>query len=447
MLQRGNTLDISQSGIKVLEAAPEVNTKGKCIRGIVGAASGNLVEWFDFYIYAVFATYFTSALTPKDMAPGTQSIYVWGIFAASFFMRPIGSWIFGRIADRYGRKRSMVTSIYLMGFSSFLFAALPTYAQVGMLAPLLLLVVRLLQGLSVGGEYGAVATYMSELGLKGQRGFFASFQYVTLSGGQLLASLLSIIMLVFFSEQQLHDGAWRIPFALGGLAAIVSLIARKGLEETLSSEVSETKESGSLIALWKQHWAAFLLVIGYTAGGSLCFYIITVYSKTYLTNIGIDSKTVGYIMTASLFVFMLSQPFLGALSDKIGRRTAMIIYSSSMIAFIYPVMVLGMRYFSYSPVIVTLLLMFLMLLLSFYTSISGLIKAEMFPPHLRALGVGVSFAIGNAIFGGSAPSIALQFKANGVENGFFIYVMIVMVICLLCCFKLPKEPMYLNDRK
>lgn len=132
-------------------------------------------------------------------------------------MRPIGSWLFGRIADRHGRKRSMVASIYLMGFSSFLFAALPTYEQVGMFAPLLLLLVRLLQGLSVGGEYGAVATYMSELGLKGQRGFFASFQYVTLSGGQLLASLLSVILLAFLTEQQLQDGAWRIPFVIGGL--------------------------------------------------------------------------------------------------------------------------------------------------------------------------------------------------------------------------------------
>ncbi|EMI5492718.1 MFS transporter [Providencia stuartii] len=439
-------MEISQVGAKKADASLDANAKAKCIRGIVGAASGNLVEWFDFYIYAVFAAYFTKALTPQTMEPLTQSIYVWGVFAASFFMRPIGSWLFGRIADRHGRKRSMVASIYLMGFSSFLFAALPTYAQVGMLAPLLLLLVRLLQGLSVGGEYGAVATYMSELGLKGQRGFFASFQYVTLSGGQLLASLLSVIMLAFLSEQQLHDGAWRIPFVLGGFAAIVSLIARKRLDETLSNDASESKESGSLIALLKQHWQSFILVIGYTAAGSLCFYIITVYSKTYLTNIGIDSKVVGYIMTTSLFIFMISQPLFGIISDKIGRRAAMITFTLSMIIFIYPVMVLGMRHFAQSPIIIALLLIFLMMLLSFYTSISGLVKAEMFPPHLRALGVGVSYAIGNAIFGGSAPSVALQFKASGAENAFFIYVMVVLVICLLCCFKLPKEPKYLNDK-
>lgn len=165
-------------------------------------------------------------------------------------MRPIGSWLFGRIADRHGRKKSMIISICLMALSSFLFAALPTYDQVGLFAPFLLLLVRLLQGLSVGGEYGAVATYMSELGLKGQRGF-THLSNMSLSGGQLLASLLGVILLTFLSEQQLHDGGWRIPFVIGGIAAILSLLARSRLEETLSHQDSERKESGSLRELFK----------------------------------------------------------------------------------------------------------------------------------------------------------------------------------------------------
>ena len=414
------------------------------IKGIVGAASGNLVEWFDFYIYAVFAAYFTHALTAPDMEPTTKAIYVWGVFAASFFMRPIGSWLFGRIADRHGRKKSMVISICLMALSSFLFAALPTYDQVGMLAPFLLLMVRLLQGLSVGGEYGAVATYMSELGLKGQRGFFASFQYVTLSGGQLLASLLGVILLGFMTEQQLNDGGWRIPFVIGGVAALLSLAARSRLEETLSNEDAEREESGSLIALLKQHWKTFLLVVGYTSAGSLTFYVVTVYSKTYLTNIGMDGKTVGFIMTTALFVFMIAQPFFGMLSDRIGRRASMLAFSLLSALFIYPVMVTGMRSFADSPVIITLLLIFLMMLLSFYTSISGLVKAEMFPPHVRALGVGFSYAVGNALFGGSAPSVALLFKDAGIENTFFVYVIIMLIICFFCSWALPKKPEYLE---
>lgn len=415
------------------------------IKGIVGAASGNLVEWFDFYIYAVFAVYFTKALTAPDMAPSTQAIYVWGVFAASFFMRPIGSWLFGRIADKHGRKKSMVISICLMAVSSFLFAMLPTYEQVGMVAPFLLLMVRLLQGLSVGGEYGAVATYMSELGLKGQRGFFSSFQYVTLTGGQLLASLLGVLFLTFMSEQQLLDGGWRIPFVIGGVAAILSLLARSRLEETLSVDESDKEASGSLKELFKNHWKTFLLVVGYTSAGSLSFYVITVYSKTYLTNIGVDAKTVGLIMTSCIFVLMVAQPFFGMLSDKIGRRNSMLLFSALMAISIYPVMAIGMRHFSYSPFMVAALLIFLMLILSFYTSISGIVKAEMFPPHVRALGVGFSYAVGNAIFGGSAPSVALQFKSSGIENSFFVYVVVMLVICFLCSLKLPKEPKYLKE--
>ncbi|MCX5467379.1 MFS transporter [Acinetobacter nematophilus] len=414
------------------------------VMAIVGAASGNLVEWFDFYIYAAFATYFTHALTAPDMNDSTKAIYVWGVFAASFFMRPIGSWLFGWIGDTFGRKKSMIISISLMAVSSFLFAALPTYEQVGMAAPFLLLAVRLLQGLSVGGEYGTVATYMSEVALKGQRGFYSSFQYVTLSGGQLLASLLGVIMLALMSKEQLMDGGWRIPFIIGGVVAILSFFARRHLKETLSEDDGRKEGSGSLKELLTKNWSTFLLVVGYTSAGSLCFYIITVYSKTYITSLGFSDKTVGYMMTIALFIFMCAQPLFGMLADRIGRRSSMMLFSITCGIFIYPVMVIAMPYFSGSAVIVTLLLVFLMMLLSFYTSISGLVKAEMFPPHIRALGVGFAYAVGNAIFGGSAPAVALKLKDLGHENTFFIYVIVMLVICLFCSMQLPKQPKYLH---
>ena len=414
------------------------------VMAIVGAASGNLVEWFDFYIYAAFATYFTHALTAPDMSDSTKAIYVWGVFAASFFMRPIGSWIFGWIGDTYGRKKSMVISITLMAISSFLFAALPTYEQVGMLAPFLLLAVRLLQGLSVGGEYGTVATYMSEVALKGQRGFYSSFQYVTLSGGQLLASLLGVILLALMSKEQLMDGGWRIPFIIGGCVAILSLFARRHLKETLSKDDGEKEGSGSLKELLTKDWKTFLLVVGYTSAGSLCFYVITVYSKTYITSLGFADKTVGYMMTCALFVFMCAQPLFGMLADRIGRRASMMLFSICCAIFIYPVMLIAMPYFKDSAVIVTLLLIFLMMMLSFYTSISGLVKAEMFPPHIRALGVGFAYAVGNAIFGGSAPAVALKLKELGHENTFFIYIIVMLIVCLFCSMQLPKQPKYLH---
>ena len=234
---------------------------------------------------------------------------------------------------------------------------------------------------------------------------------------------------------------------IGGIAAIISLLARSKLEETLSHEDSDKKESGSLRELFKKHWFTFLLVVGYTSAGSLTFYVLTVYSKTYITSLGIEGRTVGYMMTCALFIYMIAQPLFGALSDRIGRRASMLLFSGLSIVFIYPVMVIGMRQFSDSPVIVTALLVFLMMILSLYTSISGLIKAEMFPPHVRALGVGFSYAVGNAIFGGSAPAVALQFKQAGIENEFFIYVMVMLAICFFCSFKLPKEPEYLHHDK
>lgn len=416
----------------------------KRIGGIIGAASGNLVEWFDFYIYAVFATYFTVALTgPANGSKGT--FFVWGAFALSFFMRPLGSWLFGWIADRYGRKQSMLISIVMMGAGSFCFALLPTYEQVGVLAPVLLLIVRLFQGLSVGGEYGAVATYMSEVALKGRRGFYASFQYVTLSGGQLLASLLGVILLAFLSNEQLEAGGWRIPFFIGGLAALVSLWVRRKLEETTTAEQRESKESGSLVALFRDHWKQFFLVVGYTAGGSLAFYTITVYSRNYMMSIGVDPKIVGYIMTIGLFVFMLSQPFFGFIGDKVGRRASMLLFSSIGAICIYPIMAWGMPTVKDSAVMLGLLLILMMFILSFYTSIGGLVKAEMFPTQVRALGVGLSYAVGNALFGGTAVSVATEFKARGHVEYFFIYVAIMLVVCFLCSFALPKKPQYLEN--
>lgn len=419
--------------------------KRKRIYAITGAASGNLVEWFDFYIYAVFAAYFQSSLMPSDMPEATKAIYVWGVFAASFFMRPLGSWLFGWMADKYGRKTSMLVSITMMCASAFCFALLPTHEQVGMLAPFLLLVVRLFQGLSVGGEYGAVATYMSEVALRGRRGFFASFQYVTLSGGQLLASLLGVIMLAVLSEEQIREGAWRIPFIIGGCAALLSLWIRRTLEETTTADERNSKESGSLIALFKDHWKAFITVVGYTAGGSLAFYTITVYSKTYITeSIGISSKATGYMMTIALFIFMVSQPFFGMLADRIGRRASMLYFSGLGAICIYPVMVIGMQGNYERPILIFIALVLMMLILSFYTSIGGLVKAEMFPTEVRALGVGFSYALGNAVFGGSAPTVALKFKNSGIENEFFIYVIVMLIICFAFSWRIPKEPEYLQ---
>ncbi len=408
----------------------------------MAASSGNLVEWFDFYVYAFSAIYFAAAFFPKG-DPTLQLLNTAGVFAAGFLMRPIGGWLFGRIADKYGRKKSMLISVTMMCAGSLVIACLPTYAQIGAWAPFLLLMCRLFQGLSVGGEYGTTATYMSEVALKGQRGFFSSFQYVTLIGGQLLAVLLIVILEAVLTDAELRAWGWRIPFVVGAAAAVVAMLLRRTLHETQSTEAMQNKETGTLANLFKHHWRAFVTVLGYTAGGSLIFYTFTTYMQKYLVNsVGLPIKTASYVMTVCLFVYMCMQPLFGALSDRIGRRTSMMLFGA--LGALGTVPILTTMHQASSPVTAGLLILVALAIVSFYTSISGIVKAEMFPPEVRALGVGLAYAVANAIFGGSAEFVALALKNAGHENAFFWYVSVMMVIAFLFSLRLPKQAAYLH---
>ncbi|CAJ7805862.1 citrate-proton symporter, (MFS_1) [Burkholderia pseudomallei] len=414
------------------------------VLAIVGASSGNLVEWFDFYIYSFCALYFAPAFFPRGNTT-TQLLNTAGVFAAGFLMRPIGGWLFGRIADKHGRRAAMMISVLMMCGGSLVIAVLPTYAQIGALAPLLLLVARLFQGLSVGGEYGTSATYMSEVALQGRRGFFASFQYVTLIGGQLCALLVLVILQQTLSSDALKAWGWRIPFVVGAAAALISLYLRKSLDETSTSESRKAKDAGTIRGVW-QHKGAFLTVVGFTAGGSLIFYTFTTYMQKYLVNTaGMHAKTASNVMTAALFVYMLMQPMFGALSDKIGRRMSMILFGTGAVIGTVPLMhALGGVT---SPLAAFGLIVVALAIVSFYTSISGLIKAEMFPPEVRAMGVGLSYAVANAIFGGSAEYVALWFKSVGSESSFYWYVTVLCAISLLVSWRMrdPSREGYLRN--
>ncbi|MBF7141762.1 MULTISPECIES: MFS family transporter [Pseudomonas] len=414
----------------------------KRIFAIVGASSGNLVEWFDFYVYAFFSLYFAPSFFPSEDRT-VQLLYSAGVFAAGFLMRPIGGWLFGRIADRYGRRLSMMIAVLMMCAGSLMIACLPTYAAIGVAAPVLLLLARLLQGLSVGGEYGTTATYMSEIALRGQRGFFASFQYVTLIGGQLLASLVVVVLQQMYSSAELTAWGWRIPFVIGAIAAVISLLLRRSLEETSTAETRNAKDAGSLKGLFKHHWLAFVTVLGYTAGGSLIFYTFTTYMQKFLVNTsGMPKETASIVMTAALFVYMCMQPLFGSLSDRIGRRNSMLLFGGLGALCTVPIL-LALKTVS-SPYMAFVLIVLAMAIISFYTSISGLVKAEMFPPQVRALGVGLSYAVANAIFGGSAEFVALSLKSGGNENSFYWYVTAMLVIAFLFSFRLPKQAAYLH---
>ncbi len=399
---------------------------------IVKASSGNLVEWFDFYIYAFFSVYFAEQFFTGTGQTGAF-MQAAGVFFIGFLMRPVGGYIFGRISDRFGRKDAMVVSILMMGFGSLCLAVLPTAATAGAWAPLLLLLVRCIQGVAVGGEYGSTATYMSEIAQPGRRGFFSSFQYVTLIGGQLLASLLAVIMTHTLGGDQITAGWWRLPFVIGALAALVSLWLRSGLVETTSKADRHQEGAGTFREVW-HHQRAFWVVFGITCIGSLTFYTFSTYMQKYLINTaGFSKGDVADTMTVCLFVFMLMQPLIGAISDKIGRKNSMLIFVIGMI--VLPVPVLNAIGKQSSLFDAGLLIILAMVFLSFYTSISGIVKAEMFPAYIRGLGVGFTYAIGNSLFGGSAEYVALFMKQHGYGEVFPWYVVGVALcglIAVLC---------------
>jgi len=413
------------------------------IVAIVAASSGNLVEWFDFYVYAFSAIYFAPAFFPKGDATA-QLLNTAGVFAAGFLMRPVGGWLFGRIADRVGRKHSMVVSVSMMCVGSLAIACMPTYATIGAAAPVLLLVARLLQGLSIGGEYGTSSTYMSEVALDGRRGFYSSFQYVTLIGGQFLAVLVIVVLEHVLAPEELRAWGWRIPFALGAVTAVVALLLRSSLVETQPAEHARDPRAGSLLALLREHPRAFASVIAYTAGGSLAFYTFTTYMQKYLVNsAGFAAKTSSWIMTIALAVFMCIQPLFGALSDRIGRRRSMIAFGILGSVMVVPVL-WGLRQVS-SPIAAGAIVVLALTILALYTSISGIVKAEMFPPEVRALGVGFAYAIGNSLFGGTAEYVALALKQRGYEDVFGWYVTVMVLVFLVASARLPKRPTYLTD--
>ncbi|WP_313121287.1 MFS family transporter, partial [Pantoea septica] len=342
------------------------------------------------------------------------------------------------IGDRHGRKKSMLISVCMMCFGSLVIACLPGYGSIGIAAPAILLLARMFQGLSVGGEYGTSATYMSEVALEGRKGFYASFQYVTLIGGQLLAVLTVVVLQFILSEEDLRSWGWRIPFFFGAILAVVALWLRRSLHETSDNQSRHHKDAGSITGLLRNHTRAFLMVLGFTAGGSLSFYTFTTYMQKYLVNTaGMDAKSASGLMTAALLVFMLIQPVIGALSDKIGRRGSMLIFGAG--AAVCTVPILTALQSVQSPTVAFCLIMLALLITSFYTAISGILKAEMFPPEVRALGVGLSYAVANAIFGGSAEYVALLMKQQGIETTFFWYVSAMGALAFLVSLLLHKR--------
>jgi MFS transporter, MHS family, alpha-ketoglutarate permease len=402
------------------------------LKAILSGSVGNLVEWYDWYAYSAFSLYFAPVFFP-DSSATAQLLNTAGIFAVGFLMRPVGGWLFGSIADRIGRKRAMTLSVLLMSFGSLLIACTPGYSTIGVAAPTLLLLARLLQGLSVGGEYGTSATYLSEMAYPNRRGFYSSFQYVTLIGGQLLALGVQLILQKFIlTPEELSAWGWRIPFVIGAMLSVTALYLRSQMDETEAfkhAHETKAKKSGTLRELMK-YPKSVAIVVGLTLGGTIAFYTYTTYMQKFLVNTVHLTKSQSTLITfLSLLIYACLQPLFGLLSDKVGRRPLLIGFG-----------VLGT--IATVPLLTALsnasgqweafgLMMCALLIVSGYTSINAVVKAELFPAEIRALGVGFPYAVTVAIFGGTAESIALLFKDANHESYYYWYVTGCIFVSLL----------------
>ncbi len=404
------------------------------MRDIFIGSLGNLVEWYDFYAFTAFALYFGPAFFPNGNET-VQQLNTAVIFAATFLARPFGGWLFGYLADRFGRRLSLTISVAAMCFGSLLIAATPTYASIGFAAPVILAFARIIEGLSLGGEYGASATYLSEIADPHRRGYHTSFQYVTLIGGQLTAIIvLLLLQKVFLTEAELKAWGWRIPFVIGAILAVFTLVMRRNLEETAvfkKARAAGTTITGTgLLRTLAQYPRELLLVVGLTAGGTAAFYTFTTYMQTYVRlSVGLAPDTTTVVIFFSLVFAAAIQPLYGALSDRIGRKPLLIFFG--VVGTLTTVPILTAMKDTKSPLLVFLLICAAWIFTAGYTSINAIVKAELFPTNIRASGIAIPYALTVSIFGGTAPVVALQCKALGHENWFYYYLSGVIFLSLI----------------
>ena len=414
------------SGMTVVQ---EKGSERRVVANVLRGSVGNLIEWYDWYAYTAFSIYFAAAFFPTGDQTA-QLLNTAAVFAVGFLMRPLGGWLLGRYADRRGRRAALTLSVTLMAFGSLIIALTPSYASIGVAAPILLVLARLLQGLSVGGEYATSATYLSEVASPARRGFYSSFQYVTLTAGQLVALGVQIVLQQFLSRTEMMEWGWRIAFVIGATGAVVVMWLRRGMDESASFEKQgEHREKGTFRALLA-HPKECLLVVGLTLGGTVAFYTFTTYLQKFMVNTSkIDAATVSWINFAALLVFVVLQPLAGALSDRIGRRPLLLGFGVLGTLATVPLLSALARTSEAFPAF--LLMLGGLVIVTGYTSINAIVKAELFPTNIRALGVGLPYALTVAIFGGTAEYVALWFKQAGMETVFFYYVAGCVLISLL----------------
>ncbi|WP_442597314.1 MFS transporter [Parapusillimonas sp. JC17] len=416
-----------------IDAANPPSNLRRSVSNTIKGSAGNLVEWYDVYVYSVFAASFEHHFFSPDNK--NADVYIWAIFALTFLMRPVGSWYFGRYADRKGRRAALALSVTIMSLCSFVIAFTPSRLSIGEWAAVILILCRLLQGFATGGEYGTSATYLSEAAVPKHRGFLASFHYVTLVGGHVLAQALFLALMLSTSKDAIGDWGWRLAFAIGGVGALVVLWMRRTMDESMSQDAIEsakkTKDSGSMVELLRHYWKELAACFLVTMGGTVAFYAYSINGPNIIkaTFAQSDPVTGSVISLVALTILMVLQPIGGFISDRIGRRTLLVFFGVGGTLFTWVI-------FTVLPHTTNAMLSFGILTLGFiiltgYTSINAVVKAELFPTHVRALGVGFGYAIANSAFGGTAPVFYSAALHSGQVPLFITYVTVLIFGSLL----------------
>lgn len=400
---------------------------------ILAGTVGNAVEWFDWTIYATFAVFFAKQFFPST-DPTASLLATFAIFAVGFFMRPLGGIVLGIFSDRYGRKAALAATIMMMAGGSLMIGLSPTYEVIGIFAPIILVLARLLQGLSLGGEFASAATYLSEMAPKEKRGFYSSFMFFSAAIGILMASSLAWLLTTILTEQQMSDYGWRIPFLLGALGGLVGMWIRRSVPD---SEMTHAKEKvkNPLIFLIKNHPKETLRIVGISILTTFAFYIFIVYVPSYaIKALGAEPKVAFAANTIALVVFMLCQPVFGWLSDKIGRKPQLIVFAVGYLLFFYPII----KWMDSSFSSILLVKIFGLLLYALYTSIGPTLMSEQFPTEVRAVGIGAPYNLMVALLGGTTPYILTWLQSIGKQDYFYFLVIIGAALTLLTFIKMPE---------
>ena len=414
-------------------------------KAVTAGAIGNFVEWYDYSVYGFFATVIASQFFPSEDRVASL-LATFAVFAVAFFMRPVGAFVFGHYGDTIGRRNTLAAAVIMMRIATLMIGVLPSYAQIGVLAPILLVVARLLQGFSAGGEWSGSAAFMVEYAPENKRGLYGSWQQVSIVAGLLVGSAMGGLLGTVLSEDALNAWGWRIPFILGMVVALVGLYLRLRVEDTPAFRIIEEKEEiteAPVKESFTAHWRESLTAIGFTVAWTVAYYILLTYMPTYV------SETLGIPLTQALLsnaiglvVLMALIPFTAALSDRIGRKPLLIAFSALIALLTYPLFLLAS----------TQVLAFIVLaqvlfgvIISLFSGPGPAALVEMFPTNVRYSALGVSYNIAVAAFGGTAPFIATYLISRTGSNfspGFYLIAAAVVTLIVVSTMKETyREPL------